>query len=143
MIIEIPAVTMNQIRLHNERAYPDEGVGLLLGSLEADRKQVASVVLLDNKREALARRDRYLVDPDDYLHGENEANRLGFEVLGIFHSHPDHPNFPSEFDREWAWPLFSYLITSVWSGKAGESRAWRLADDRSGFAEEHLVVVGQ
>jgi len=58
--------------------------------------------------------------------------------LGVFHSHPDHPNLPSEFDREWAQPFFSYLITSVNSGQAAASRAWRLAEDRSVFLEETI-----
>jgi proteasome lid subunit RPN8/RPN11 len=133
---------MSEIRLHGEGAYPEEGAGLLIGRFEEDRKRVASVVPLANRREQLSRRNRYLLDPDEYISAESEAERQGLEVLGIFHSHPDHPNFPSEFDREWAWPLFSYLITSVWSGKSGESRAWHLVEDRSGFAEEQLVIFG-
>lgn len=143
MILQIPADKMEEIRLQGEQAYPDEGAGLLLGTLEGDRKQVVSVVLLDNRREGNTRRNRYLLSPRDYLLGETEAARLGLEVLGVFHSHPDHPNLPSEFDRDWAWPVFSYLITSVWAGKAGESRAWRLVEDRSGFSEEQLVIVGR
>jgi len=58
----------------------------------------------------------------------------------VFHSHPDHPNLPSEFDRQWAWPSFSYLITSVQTRRAVESRAWRLAEDRSKFEEEQILV---
>jgi proteasome lid subunit RPN8/RPN11 len=143
VILEIPADTIEKIRLQGEQAYPEEGAGLLLGKLEGDLKRVVSVVLLDNQREENARQNRYLLGPGDYLLGEMEASSLGLEVLGVFHSHPDHPNFPSEFDRDWAWPVFSYLITSVWAGKAGKSRAWRLVEDRSGFSEEQLVVVGK
>ena len=142
MILEIPAGTMDQIRLSGERAYPEEGAGLLLGKFVRDRRQVVSLVLMENRREEGARRNRYLLDAQDYLLAETEAEGLGLEVLGIFHSHPDHPNLPSEYDREWAWPVLSYLITSVWSGKAGESRSWRLVEDRAGFAEEQLVVTG-
>ena len=141
MTLEIPAGTMKKIHLQGEQAYPEEGAGLLLGKLDGDRKRVLSVVLLDNQREEQARRNRYLLGPGDYLLGESEASRLGLEVLGVFHSHPDHPNLPSDFDRDWAWPVFTYLITSVWSGKAGESRAWRLVEDRSGFAEEPVAIV--
>ena len=70
------------------------------------------------------------------LHG-----RLGLSLLGVFHSHPDHPNQPSEFDREWAQPYFSYVITSVRSGKALESRSWRLVEDRSEFREESITLT--
>jgi proteasome lid subunit RPN8/RPN11 len=139
--LEITAHTMKEIRLHGERAYPEEGVGLLLGRIREERQWVESILPLDNQREESARRSRYLVEPDEFLTAENRAVELGLEVLGSFHSHPDHPNLPSEFDREWAWPAFSYLITSVWSGKAGDSRAWRLAEDRSGFSEERVVVL--
>ena len=73
------------------------------------------------------------------LRGENDASRLGLDVIGVFHSPPDHPNRPSEFDREWALPWYSYVITSVQSGNAVESRSWRLCEDRSAFNEEQIL----
>jgi proteasome lid subunit RPN8/RPN11 len=75
--------------------------------------------------------------------GEEEADRLGLELVGVSHSHPDHPNLPSEFDRQWAWPNFSYLITSVVEGNAVESRSWRLNEDRASFSEEDLQAGEQ
>jgi proteasome lid subunit RPN8/RPN11 len=72
---------------------------------------------------------------------EDEAEALGLDVVGVFHSHPDHPAEASETDREWALPWFSYLITSVRSGRAAESRSWRLVDDRSIMIEEPLLVA--
>ena len=74
------------------------------------------------------------------LRSEQEAARRGLDVVGVFHSHPDHPNQPSEFDREWAMPWFSYIITSVNEGKAAGSRSWRLADDRSKFEEQEISI---
>jgi proteasome lid subunit RPN8/RPN11 len=74
------------------------------------------------------------------LRGENEAARRGLDVIGVFHSHPDHPNRPSGYDLEWALPWYSYVITSVQGGRAVESRSWRLQDDRQGFAEEAILV---
>jgi len=62
------------------------------------------------------------------------------DVLGVFHSHPDHPNQPSEFDREWAMPWFSYVITSINLGRAVASRSWLLSEDRAQFAEEQIAV---
>jgi proteasome lid subunit RPN8/RPN11 len=114
---------------------------LLLGSRQGTAQQILAILDLPNTREDPARHNRYLLSAEDYLQAELEAERLGLEVLGVFHSHPDHPNRPSEYDREWAWPTFSYIITSVWSGRAIESRAWRLAEDRQAFMEEPLVVL--
>lgn len=66
---------------------------------------------------------------------------LGLDIVGVFHSHPDHPNRPSQFDRDWALPWYSYIITSVSAGKAVESRSWRLADDRTNFTEEDIEIL--
>lgn len=141
MILELPAAIVGQIQAHAEQAYPDEGAGLLLGSADAGVKRVTAILTLANTREGEARRTRYLLSAEDYLRGEEEADRRGLEVLGVFHSHPDHPNWPSEFDRQWAWPNFSYVITSVWSGRAADSRAWRLANGRDEFIEETLRIL--
>ena len=138
--LEIPASILSQIHAHGEQAYPEEGAGLLLGKIDGGNKRVVSILSLPNAREDTARHNRYLFSPQQYLLGESEAERLGLELIGVFHSHPDHPNRPSEFDREWAWPSFSYLITSVHTRRAVESRAWRLAEDRSKFEEEQILV---
>ncbi len=140
MILEIGADVLGEIHAHGESAYPDEGAGLLLGKAHGGLKQVDAILALPNVREAGERRRRYLLTPQDYLHGEQEASRQGLDVLGVFHSHPDHPNRPSDFDRQWAWPWFSYLITSVQAGLATESRSWRLSEDRGGFEEEQIVI---
>lgn len=141
MILEIPLPVLEQIHAHGEAAYPEEGAGLLLGWVKGDNKQVTDILRLSNAREDSARHNRYLLTADDYLLGEQQAARLGLDVLGVFHSHPDHPNRPSEFDREWAMPWFSYLITSVESGVALGSRSWRLAEDREQFQEEEIRVL--
>lgn len=138
MALKIPDELLKQIHLHGERAYPEEGAGLLLGAIENGDKRVSQLITFANAREPSARRNRYLLTPQDYLHGEQEAARLGLDVIGVFHSHPDHPNRPSEFDREWAMPGWSYVITSVQSGKAVESRSWQLSEDRSQFLEEMI-----
>ena len=140
MSLEISTEVLRQIHRHGESAYPEEGAGLLLGNDSGKTRTVQAILDLPNTREDQARRNRYLLSAEDYLSGEAEADRLGLEVLGVFHSHPDHPNRPSEFDREWAWPHYSYIITSVWSGRAIESRAWRLTDDRQAFVEEPIAV---
>lgn len=131
---------LEKIHKHGEAAYPEEGAGLLLGKVVEGGKIVMDILTMQNSREDTARRNRYLLSAEDYMRGEDEAFHRGLEVLGVFHSHPDHPNWPSEFDREWAMPWFSYLITSVQSGKAVESRSWLLAEDRSQFIEEKIAI---
>jgi proteasome lid subunit RPN8/RPN11 len=140
MSLLISSQILENIHAHGESAYPEEGAGLLLGTVIGGQKQVTQILALANSREEGARHNRYLLTPQDYLRGEQEADRLGLDVLGVFHSHPDHPNRPSEFDRDWAMPWFSYLITSVQAGQAVESRSWLLTEDRSQFSEEQIMV---
>jgi proteasome lid subunit RPN8/RPN11 len=141
MKLEISEQLLKQIHAHGEESYPEEGVGFLLGRAGATSRLVSEILTLTNAREDSARHNRYLVTPEDMLRGEDEAEKLGLDVIGVFHSHPDHPNQPSEFDLEWAMPWFSYIITSIHSGKAVESRSWRLADDRGKFLEESIAVM--
>jgi len=128
---------LDQIYAHVEKAYPEEGAGFLIG----DGGKVENIFSLPNAREDEARHNRFLITPEDYLKAELTADSLGLSLIGVFHSHPDHPNCPSEFDREWAQPFFSYIITSVNAGKAIESRSWRLLEDRSKFEEEEVQIL--
>ena len=136
-MLEINPELLAKIHAHGEAAYPEEGAGFLLGADGAVR-QVIRIQSLPNAREVGARHNRYLITPQDYLNGELEADRQSLTLLGVFHSHPDHPDQPSEYDREWAQPFFSYIITRVDKGKAVASRSWRLLEDRSAFVEETI-----
>ena len=127
---------LDQIHAHGEKAYPEESAGFLIGN----NGKVENILRLDNAREDGARHDRFLITPQDYLNAELTADRLGLSLIGVFHSHPDHPNRPSEYDREWAQPFFSYIITTVNQGNAIESRSWRLLEDRSKFSEEEIKI---
>lgn len=134
MTLTIPQELLDRIHVHGEKAYPEEGAGFLIGS----EGRVESILPLENAREDGARHNRFLITPEDYLNAELTADKLGLSLIGVFHSHPDHPNRPSEYDREWAQPFFSYIITTVSQGKAVESRSWRLLEDRSKFEEEQI-----
>lgn len=138
MSLIIPPDLLVKIYQNGEKSFPDEGAGFLFGT-DTPTRRVLAVYDLANAREDAARHNRFLITPEDYLKGELEAERLGLDVIGVFHSHPDSPNHASEYDREWAQPYFSYVITSVYSGKALESRSWRLAEDRSQFIEETIT----
>jgi proteasome lid subunit RPN8/RPN11 len=134
---------LERIQEHGEQAYPEEGAGFLLGMDNTDggARTVMGIVSLQNAREAGSRGNRYLITPEDYLSAELQAEEQGLELIGVYHSHPDHPDLPSDFDREWAQPQFSYLITRVFAGTAEGSRAWKLSDDRVMFTEEEIRIL--
>jgi proteasome lid subunit RPN8/RPN11 len=128
---------IEQINAHVEKAYPEEGAGFLVG----DEGEVKEILPLSNAREDAARHNRFLITPEAYLKAELKADSLGLSLIGVFHSHPDCPNVPSEYDREWAQPFFSYLITRVDEGKAVSHRSWRLVEDRSKYDEEEIEIA--
>jgi proteasome lid subunit RPN8/RPN11 len=136
--LRVPVELLRQIAAHGETAYPEEGAGFLLG-MDGPMREVRAILPLANEREDGTRHNRYLIGPRDCLRAETEADRQGLALIGVFHSHPDHPNRPSEYDRDWAQPFFSYIITSVNGGCAAGSRSWRLAEDRASFVEESLA----
>ena len=138
MSISIPSILLKKIKAHGEEAYPEEGAGLLLGREDQGQRTVTAILPLENTREEGARHNRYLISAEEMLRGEKTAARQGVSIIGIFHSHPDHPDQPSEYDRAWAIPWYSYLITRIDQGQAAGSRSWRLAEDRSAFIEEEI-----
>ena len=127
---------IERINEHVEQAYPEEGAGFLIGN----DGEVKEILALPNAREDTARHNRFLISPKDYLKAELKADSLGLGLIGVFHSHPDCPNVPSDYDREWAQPFFSYVITRVDDGKAVSHRSWRLLEDRSKYDEEEIRI---
>jgi proteasome lid subunit RPN8/RPN11 len=94
---------------------------------------------ISNAREEQAKRNRFLIRPEELLSGERYAENRGLEVVGFYHSHPDHPAVPSQYDLEHAWPVFSYVVVSVSKGSAVDLRSWQMEPDRSRFIEEEIV----
>ena len=138
-MIEASQQRRDEISRHGEQEYPHECCGLLIGRLEADgRKVVVEALPISNAREEAARHNRSLITPEEYLRGERYARQKKLDVIGNYHSHPDHPAIPSQFDLEHAWPTWSYIIVSVRDGKAADLRSWEMEPDRSRFNEEHL-----
>jgi proteasome lid subunit RPN8/RPN11 len=127
-----PAVD-DAIRRHGEETYPHECCGALVG--RAGR--VTAAVPLPNTTEEGPRR-RFLVRPSDYRLAEGRAGELGGDLLGFYHSHPDHPARPSQYDLDHAWPTFAYVIVAVAAGQPGDMTVWWLKDDRSSFEEGKL-----
>ena len=127
------------IRKHGEADYPHEACGLMGGTMEGDRTVVRQLVALPNERSDSAR-NRYLIDPDAFRRAQKTLDGEGLEIVGVYHSHPDHPAEPSTFDREHAWPRLSYIIVAVAAGRSGDLRSWRLSDDRAAFTEEPITL---
>jgi len=124
-----------EINSRARAAYPHEACGLLIGREAGGRTLVERVTSCRNLAvDRLA--DRYVLDPDDFHAADEAARREGLDIVGIWHTHPDHPARPSETDLEAAWPEYSYLIVSVTSGGVAERRAWLLEDER--FIEQEI-----
>ena len=137
------------VRLHGQETYPHECCGALVGRDGA----VTAIVALPNTTDEGPRR-RFMVRPSDYQLAERRATELGGELLGFYHSHPDHPARPSQYDLDHAWPTFAYIIVAVaGDGLAGRSAegakaaeaakaldmtVWFLKEDRSAFEEGEI-----
>lgn len=156
MTLRLSASLVEQIRVHAVQQYPSECCGIMLGTADNGAKQVSEVVPLANLRRDPARaqellplaepdreseRNRFLIDPLEQLKVEKDARARGLDVVGYYHSHPDHPARPSEYDRQHAWPWYSYVIVSVERGEAKDLNSWVLAEDRSRFDEEPVEIL--
>jgi proteasome lid subunit RPN8/RPN11 len=139
-MIQLATEQRNEIAAHSERDYPYECCGLLLGKFMGGLKSVAEIYPISNSREEQAKRNRFLIRPEELMRGERYAEPKGLEVVGFYHSHPDHPAVPSQYDLEHAWPVYSYIVISVEAGAAKELRSWEMETDRSRFREEEIVV---
>jgi proteasome lid subunit RPN8/RPN11 len=135
MGIEISSNVDSAIRAHGIETYPNECCGALIGRDGV----VTEVYGLPNTTEEGPRR-RFLVRPGDYREAEKRAGVAGAELLGFYHSHPDHPARPSQYDLDHAWPFFSYIIVAVRAGVPEDMTSWRLRDDRSAFDPEELTT---
>jgi proteasome lid subunit RPN8/RPN11 len=136
--LAVSAADMDAIGRHAVRTYPEECCGFLLGEERGGTTRVVRVVPAANERQD-SRHNRFVMSPETVLAAHKEARAAGLSVVGYYHSHPDHPAEPSEFDREHAWPGLSYLIVSVRHGQVDRARSWRLRDDRERFAEEYFA----
>jgi proteasome lid subunit RPN8/RPN11 len=139
----ISAELAEKIRAQGAETYPNECCGALLGrDADGDEAQGRPREILDlfpmvNRRED-SPQNRFSVTPLDVIEAERAATARGLDLIGWYHSHPDHPARPSEYDREHAWPWYSYIIVRVQNGIAEEMTSWRLQDDREQYVEERI-----
>lgn len=141
-MIVMPDGVLAELRLHAERAYPEECCGILLGIQQDGTRRVIEARALDNVSAGEKRR-RYAIGPEEYHAAESAADARGWALLGFYHSHPDHPARPSAYDLAHALPWHTYVILAVEAGRAREWAAWVLAADRSRFEAEEQHEEGR
>ena len=141
-MISISPEDLSAIREHGERDYPYECCGLLIGRFDADgTKIVVETYPISNAREESAKRNRFLIEPEELMRGERYASSKKLDVVGFYHSHPESPAVPSQYDLEHAWPTYSYIIVSVMRQKAADLFSWEQQPDRSKFDSEEIKVM--
>lgn len=134
-----------RIRAHGVETYPHECCGAILGvdgvgsGADGVTRVVRDLMPLENRRND-SPRNRFEVTPEDVQRAEKAAEAAKLELIGWYHSHPDAPARPSEFDREHAWPWYSYIIVSVQKGEPRDMNSWRLQDDRAAYDAEPIAV---
>ncbi len=138
MALYISENLLDFIKHHGLSTYPYECCGFLYGTDDGEHRTVQHVEKASNSRKGDQRR-RFEISPNEYLHAERQAAHLGYDLIGIYHSHPDHPSEPSEHDRSQAMPFFSYVIVSINESVPGTCQSWRLQENRS-FTEETITT---
>ena len=151
MAIELTERDRKRIEQHGVEAYPNECCGFLLGREENGRRVIVDVAPIQNAWQSMENnpyevrpedslKNRSLVDPKDYLRIDREARQKGLDIISFYHSHPDHPPRPSEFDRKHALPFLIYVILAVEKGIPREMTAWLLSEDGARFLSEELSI---
>jgi proteasome lid subunit RPN8/RPN11 len=144
-MLKLSKALQAEINRQGAAAYPYEGCGLLLGRATNGANRVTALYPVENRWDVEEEKgERFQITPQDMLQAELAAMRQGLDIIGIYHSHPDHPPVASPRDLAWAtWPGYSYLITEVRQAEPQGSRSWQLRADRSGFTEEEIEVTDQ
>ena len=149
MPLILSPIHIKKISSHAEKTYPNECCGLLLGQQNEQIKTVIEVWPAENAWQAKAdeywpeqkeftEERRYTISPQLMLKAMKSGRERHLSIIGIYHSHPDHPAIPSEFDRIYAWPEYSYIILSVQKGKTIDFFCWSL-DDNHQFQSEEIL----
>ena len=131
---------INNFLHHGEQDYPFECCGFILGHFKNEKAVGIEYIAVPNTKEENKER-RFLIDPMAYQRAEDLADEKGLSIISIVHSHPNHPDRPSEFDRNHAWPGFSYIIMSIKKGASAGYRSWTLNQDRTKFIKEKITII--
>lgn len=139
MTVYMEECARDAITSHAEGGYPNEICGILLGKEQDGRRVILNSMPIENSFESDEQYHRFRITPQAMFAAERLARRDRMDVLGVYHSHPDSPARPSEYDRDHAaWTAWTYIIVSVQDGSAADMRAWHLEEDRSAFNEVEI-----
>ena len=139
-MIRLKSADIEEIKQIAQKTYPHECCGVMVGSVENGVKTVTELIPAENQRTD-SPANRYLITPDLLNELEKKLKGTDRAIVGFFHSHPDVPAQPSNYDQDHAWPWYSYVIVSVNKGQAGEIHNWKLRDDRSAFDAEKMELL--
>jgi len=146
-VLRLSEAHRKAIAAHGEKAYPQEACGALLGTAKGEFKTVEATIEAANRfgdveefreKSGESQANRYVIPPEAIARIEREARERGLDVVGFYHSHPDHPARPSQYDQDHAWPWLSYVIVRVAAGRAEDLNSFVLSDDRAVFAAEFI-----
>ena len=141
MAIQLTTEHDAAIRSHGEEIFPNECCGFVLGRFNGDGRETVELRPVVNAFEDDEKHHRFSIDPRDFMLAEKDARAKGLDIVGFYHSHPDHPARPSQYDIDHAWPVYSYIIVSVLEGKADAMTSWILKEDRSAFNPEPIQIL--
>lgn len=140
-MIHISDTIKAQLQKDAFASFPDECCGFLLGIEKRDERVIEEIIVVNNAKEGDKRR-RFEITPVDYMKAENYADEQGLTLLGVYHSHPNHPSIPSEHDRVVAQQFFSYIILAVRENELVSVQSWRLNDEFQ-FDEEKVSIINK
>ena len=140
-MLQLTLHDQDEIAAHGESDYPYECCGLLIGRFAGKgSKVVTETYPISNAREEAAKRNRFLIRPEELMRGEQYAAAQNLDIVGFYHSHPDDQAVPSQYDLEHAWPAYSYVVVAVRNGQKEDLRSWEMQADRLRFNEEEIVL---
>ncbi|MDR2342687.1 MAG: M67 family metallopeptidase [Campylobacteraceae bacterium] len=131
-------ILIGQINAHAKADYPYECCGIILGEFKNNVKSAFKLLPISNARDEENKHNRFLITDGEFAKAQLYAAKNGYEILGFYHSHPDHPSAPSKYDLDHAWPFYSYVIVSVEKGEAKLLTSWELENDRAKFNQETI-----
>ena len=138
----LSSIHARQIEAEGIKAYPNECCGIIFGTESGGKRVVHQLQPVENSFDAAEQYHRFSISPQQLMAAEKQAADAGQLVLGFYHSHPDHPARPSEYDRVRAWPFYSYVIVSIANRQPVDMTSWLLDEQTGSFQRQDIIEQG-